>query len=195
MRTPEYAVFDEIQQKPWECVRGMDRSFGYNAASGPEHFLTRDELLWMVTDIVAKGGNLLLNVGPRGVDAQIPDEQLTRLEWLGGWFRPHADALVATRPWVTPGADAPDGQHVRYTSRDDTVYAFVRAAADTITLPDVAPTPTTAVATIDGNPLAWHDTAAGLVIHAPARRLRSGTRRGRAQTRRRRDPPVQRAFR
>ncbi len=167
VRTPEYAVFDEIQQKPWECVRGMDRSFAYNAASGPEDFLTRDELLWMVADIVAKGGNLLLNVGPRGVDAQIPHEQLTRLEWLGSWFRPHADALVATRPWVTPGADAPDGRHVRYTARGDTVYAFARGAADTITLPDVAPTPTTAVSTIDGEPLAWRDTPAGLVIHAP----------------------------
>jgi alpha-L-fucosidase len=167
VRTPEYVVFDEIQQKPWECVRGMDRSFGYNAASGPEHFLTRDELLWMVTDIVAKGGNLLLNVGPRGFDAQIPEEQLTRLEWLGAWFRPHADALVATRPWVTPGADEPDGQRVRYTERDGTVYAFTHEAADTITLPDVAPTPTTAVTTIEGEPLAWQDTPAGLVIHEP----------------------------
>ena len=32
----------------------------------------------MLTDIVAKGGNLLLNVGPRG-DAQLPDEQTARL--------------------------------------------------------------------------------------------------------------------
>ena len=78
VRTPEYVVFDDVQRKPWECVRGMDQSFGYNACSRPEHFLAQDELLWMLTDIVAKGGNLLLNVGPRGVDAQIPDEQLTR---------------------------------------------------------------------------------------------------------------------
>ena len=72
VRTPEYVVFDEIQRKPWECVRGMDKSFAYNAESLSEHFLTRDELLWMVTDIAAKGGNLLLNVGPRGIDARIP---------------------------------------------------------------------------------------------------------------------------
>jgi alpha-L-fucosidase len=167
VRTPEYVVFDEIQRKPWECVRGMDHSFGYNAQSRPEDFLTRDELLWMVADIVAKGGNLLLNVGPRGVDAQIPYEQLTRLEWLGGWFEQHADAIVATRPWITPGADGPDGQRLRYTARDDTVYAFAREAGDTITLPDVAPTPTTAITTIDGRPLVWQDTPAGLVINAP----------------------------
>jgi len=77
----------------------MDQSFGYNAQSRPEHFLGHDELLWMLTDIVAKGGNLLLNVGPRG-DAQLPDAQVTRLEWLAEWSRPRGrdrrDAAVGT---------------------------------------------------------------------------------------------------
>lgn len=167
VRTPEYVVFDDIQRKPWECVRGMDQSFGYNTSSRPEHFLPRDELLWMLTDIAAKGGNLLLNVGPRGVDAQIPDEQLTRLAWLGEWFQPHADALVATRPWITPGTKTPDGHPLRYTARDKTVYAFVQGAGDTITLPEVAPTPTTAVVSVDGTALAWKDTPAGIAIDAP----------------------------
>ena len=66
-----------------ECVRGMDHSFGHNEQSRPEHFLPRDELLWMVTDIAAKGGNLLLNVGPRGVDAQIPGAQVTAPRLVG----------------------------------------------------------------------------------------------------------------
>ena len=129
VRTPEYVVFDDVQRKPWECVRGMDQSFGYNACSRPEHFLGHDELLWMLTDIVAKGGNLLLNVGPRGVDAQIPDEQLTRLDWLGrvGQARTPTRSR-ATRPWVAPGTTTADGHPVRYTARDDTVYAFVRDA-------------------------------------------------------------------
>ena len=61
--------------------------------------------------------------------------------------RPHADAIVATRPWVTPGTTTPDGHPVRYTARDDTVYAFVQGATGPITLPDVTATPTTAVTT------------------------------------------------
>jgi alpha-L-fucosidase len=163
VRTPEYVVFDDVQRKPWECVRGMDQSFGYNAQSRPEHFLGREELLWMLTDIASKGGNLLLNVGPRGVDAQIPDEQLTRLQWLGDWVRPNAGAIAATRPWVTPGANT-----VRYTARDETVYAFVQDAPETITLAEIAATPTTTVTTVDRAPLVWKDTAAGIVIDAPA---------------------------
>ena len=65
VRTPEYTVFDSVQHTPWECVRGMDRSFGYNRESSEGQFITERDLLWSLTDIAAKGGNLLLNVGPR----------------------------------------------------------------------------------------------------------------------------------
>jgi alpha-L-fucosidase len=167
VRTPEYVVFDDVQRKAWECVRGMDQSFGYNACSRPEHFIARDELLWMLADIVAKGGNLLLNVGPRGVDAQIPDEQLTRLDWLAEWVTPNAGAIAATRPWVTPGTTTPDGYPVRYTARDDTVYAFVQGATGPIRLADVSATPTTEVATVHGAVLPWRDSPTGIVIDAP----------------------------
>ena len=168
VRTPEYVTFDDVQRKPWECVRGMDHSFGYNRCSRPEHFIARDELLWMLTDIAAKGGNLLLNVGPRGVDAQIPDEQIARLDWLGEWVRPHADAIMGTRPWVTPGTTTHEGQPVRYTARDDTVYAVAPNAAGMITLPDVRATPTTAITTVAGTVLPWRDTAAGIEIDTSA---------------------------
>ena len=164
VRTPEYVVFPDVQLRPWETVRGMDKSFGHNAGSGAEHFLAHDELLWLFTDIVAKGGNLLLNVGPRGIDAQIPDEQIVRLDWLGDWVGRHRDAIVATRPWVRAGTVTGDGHPVRYTARGDTVFAFVRGATGPITLPDIRSTPTTSVATIDGVARSWRESASGLVV-------------------------------
>jgi alpha-L-fucosidase len=167
VRTPEYVVFDDVQRKAWECVRGMDQSFGYNTQSRAEHFLAHDELLWMLTDIIAKGGNLLLNVGPRGVDAQIPDEQITRLEWLADWVVPHADAVRATRPWITPGTTTPDGQPLRYTARDETVFAFVQRPTSPVTLAEVGATPTTAVTTVAGTALGWNDTPAGITVDLP----------------------------
>ena len=167
VRTPEYLSFPDIQREPWETVRGMDRSFGYNANSRPEHFVAHDDLLWMLTDIAAKGGNLLLNVGPRGVDAQIPDEQLTRLTWLSEWVVPHRDAITGTRPWVTPGTTTVDGHALRYTARDNTVFAFVRGARGQITLPDVRATTTSAVTTIAGAPLPWCESTAGIVVDLP----------------------------
>jgi len=143
VRTPEYAVFDEIQAKPWECVRGFDKSFGHNRASTDEDFLSRRDLLWMLCDIAAKNGNLLINVGPRGEDAQIPDRQLDRLRWLNEFLSFAGDAIYGTRPWTTPGGVVGDGAEVRYTARDGDVFAFVRPARpdaklETATLPNLS---------------------------------------------------------
>lgn len=164
VRTPEYVVFPTVQSTPWECVRGMDESFGYNAFSRPEDFIAHDELLWLLTDVVAKGGNLLLNVGPRGTDAQIPDEQVARLTWLGQWVVPHGQALYGTRPWVRPGTTIDGGSPVRYTAADDSVFAFLRHPDSTVRLRDVRATATTAVETVEGALLPWQDTLAGIEI-------------------------------
>jgi len=81
-RTPEYAAYDSPRSFAWECVRGMDKSFGYNRASHEEDFITRDELRTLLATCRRNGGNLLLNVGPRGEDGGIPEPQLRRLGWL-----------------------------------------------------------------------------------------------------------------
>ncbi len=122
VRTPEYTTFDQIQTTPWECVRGIDASFGHNEQSDEADFLSRRDLLWSWVDIVAKGGNLLLNVGPRGVDATIADAQLQRLDWLAEFTEGPGRLLFDTRPWITPGDQAqvrdPDARvEVRYPPR------------------------------------------------------------------------------
>jgi alpha-L-fucosidase len=164
VRTPEYVVFPDVQATAWECVRGMDKSFGYNAFSRPEDFIAHGDLLWLLADIVAKGGNLLLNVGPRGVDAQIPEEQATRLSWLGQWAVPHGHALWGTRPWVGPGTAVANGDPVRYTSAGDAVYAFVRQPGRTVTLGPIGATAVTEIETLDGTRLAWRHTPSGVEI-------------------------------
>jgi alpha-L-fucosidase len=121
VRTPEYTVFDTVQRTPWECVRGMDHSFGFNRMSTDDDFITRADLLWSFVDIVAKGGNLLLNVGPRGEDATIPEQQLQRLEWLAAFNAEHGDAVFDTRPSDDGEANAGS---VRTTTRDGRSYQF-----------------------------------------------------------------------
>jgi alpha-L-fucosidase len=169
-RTPEYTHFTEPQPRPWECVRGMDHSFGYNAQSRPEDFVTRDELLWTLVDVVATGGNLLLNVGPRGVDAQIPDAQQARLDWLAEWVVPHREAIAGTRPWVRTGAATTAGAPIRYTARDDTVFAFVGEPAGRVTLTDVGATAATTVETVAGARCRWRETPGGLEVDVAAGR-------------------------
>jgi alpha-L-fucosidase len=185
VRTPEYTVFDEVQPTPWECVRGIDKSFGHNRMSDESHFLSRRDLLWSLTDITAKGGNLLLNVGPRGEDATIADAQLRRLDWLAQYTDATGAALFGTSPWVFPQGTAAGGIEVRYTARDTTVFALLRradeaapdgdptersddAAAEAgpvaVTLAEVRATPTTSVTALDGTPLEFVGDATGLTV-------------------------------
>ena len=44
------------------------------------------------------------------------------------------------------------------------MFACVQGATGPITLPDVAATPTTEIAAIDGRPLPWKDSPAGIVV-------------------------------
>ena len=169
VQTPEYAVFDTIQAKSWECVRGFDKSFGYNRASTEADFLSRRDLLWMVCDIASKNGNLLINVGPRGEDAQIPDLQLERLGWLSEFTSVAGEALYGTRPWVTPGGRSGADADVRFTARDRDLYAFVRPAAtdgklDDVTLPEVAWATTSSAGRLDGGDVLARGTADGLLL-------------------------------
>jgi alpha-L-fucosidase len=167
VRTPEYTTFPDVQRDHWECVRGIDKSFGYNAQSRPSDFLAHDELLWSFVDIVAKNGNLLLNVGPRGSDASIPEEQRLRLDWLGAWLAPRAALVRGTRPWVTPGDRTAEGTPVRYAARDDLVFAYLREPGERVTLAEVRSTPRTSVSAWDGSPISWSDGSGAITVTLP----------------------------
>jgi alpha-L-fucosidase len=73
-RTVEYGLGDVPEGKKWEACRGLGLAFGYNRDERPEDYLARDAFLAMRDDTLSRGGNLLINVGPRA-DASIPDEQ------------------------------------------------------------------------------------------------------------------------
>lgn len=165
-RTPEYTSFDRIHSTPWESVRGMDKSFGYNRSSVETDFLTRRELLWSFADIVAKGGNLLLNVGPRGEDAQIPEPQRRRLGWMSEFMAEGAASLRGTRPWHVPGLDRSEAE-VRYAARAHELIVVARGrgrdgAGARVTLTDVVAA--TGARTASGRPLTVTPTRAGTDI-------------------------------
>jgi alpha-L-fucosidase len=173
VRTPEYMVFDDVRPEPWECVRGMDQSFGYNRNSRPEHFLSAAELLDMQADIVAKGGNLLLNVGPRGEDAAIPDVQAALLDDLAAWTSGPGSSIFGSRPWVRPVGPGNGGRDLRFWARDRSVFVALPAGAEGwVEVPGVGASPTTSVAMVDGpgatSAAEWEAVPAGLRVRVAA---------------------------
>ncbi len=160
-RTPEYTSFGGTQEQVWECVRGIDRSFGFNRNSQPEDFLTREELLHSFIDIVSKNGNLLLNVGPRGDDARIPEVQLERLRWLGEFLEVNGDAIYGSRPWKRAEGTTYEGIPVRFTCRAGRLYATLLG------------TPTSGVVTLVDAP----DIESDAVVHLGSSRNLQSRRR------------------
>lgn len=104
----------------WEECRGIGRSFGYNRMENEEHYLSGTELVHMLVDIVSKGGNLLLNIGPTA-DGRIPVIMQQRLYEIGDWLAVNGEAIYGTDIW----RESAEGDHVRYTAKEDTLYAIV----------------------------------------------------------------------
>jgi len=147
----------------------MDRSFGYNRMSREEDFLGRDELVHSFVDLVSKHGNLLLNVGPRGEDAAIPEPQLRRLEWLGEFLAGSGEAIYDTRPWWRAEGTSGEGLPVRFTARGDTVYALVlgQPRGARLTLRGLRPRPSARVELLGQGPLAWRREGEDLHLDLP----------------------------
>lgn len=78
----------------WEaCVTINAESWGYNKYE--TEFKTERDLIRMLIEVVSKGGNLLLNVGPRA-DGTIQEEFVTRLRAMGRWLRVNGESIYGT---------------------------------------------------------------------------------------------------
>ena len=102
--TFEYQVPDTVPAGPWELCRGIGHSFCHNRNERPEHHLDDRGIVVLLTEVVAKGGNLLLNIGP-AADGSIPSEQAEPLRSAGAWIRRHREIIDRARPWRLAGTD------------------------------------------------------------------------------------------
>jgi alpha-L-fucosidase len=121
--TPEYSTEGSPEWK-WEACRGLGTSFGYNRQESEQTYLSATELIRTFVDVVARGGNLLINVGPTAA-GDIPWAQAERLLALGWWLRRNGGAIYGTRPWARAGGVTGDGIGVRYTASSTGVNAIV----------------------------------------------------------------------
>jgi len=162
--TPEQEVPDEpLLEKPWEsCITMGDQwSFKPN-----DNYKSARDLIHLLIGVVAKGGNLLLNIGPQP-DGRLPEVALSRLTEIGDWMQMNAEAIHGTRP-MAPYREGP----LAFTQKGGAVYALFLDSGDGLLPPVIdlplTPQPGSAVTMLGvRRPLDWTRTQLGCAIHVP----------------------------
>ena len=91
--TPEQCVPDKPMNIPWESNVTMGRSFSF---AYDDDYKSVKELVQLLIDVIAKGGNLALNVGPQP-DGRLPKPAIERMKGIGEWLKTYGEAVYGTR--------------------------------------------------------------------------------------------------
>jgi len=94
--TTEYGSGMPNADTPWEENRGMAHSFGYSRTENLADYNSSQEFVYMLIDIVSRGGNFLLDIGPTG-DGRIPVIMQERLIDIGDWLKVNGEAIYGTQ--------------------------------------------------------------------------------------------------
>jgi alpha-L-fucosidase len=78
----------------WETCMTMNGNWGYNAYD--TNWKSSREMVRMLVDVASKGGNYLLNIGPRA-DGTFPPEAVERLKEIGAWTKRYGAAIYGTQ--------------------------------------------------------------------------------------------------
>lgn len=106
---------DEFQ--PWETCMTINDTWAYRPKD--QNFKSADTLIRNMVEIISRGGNFLLDVGPQP-DGQIQPEFVERLESVGNWVHSNSDAIYGSTCGPVQGEET-----FRTTERQSKIYVFV----------------------------------------------------------------------
>lgn len=94
--TPENHIPHEVNtSRDWEVCMTMNNNWGYHRKD--EAWKSPGTLVFQLMDVVSKGGNYLLNVGPTEL-GEIPAPSLERLAAVGKWMEVNGEAVYGAGP-------------------------------------------------------------------------------------------------
>lgn len=161
--TPEQTIPDAPLPPPWEANFTLGTQWSYKPTH--ETYKSGTRLIEMLIETRAKGGNLLLNVGPKP-NGELPIQQTDRMQELALWMFVNREAIYETESLPTIRETLTLDHDAWYTRRGDTVYAIItgkawaRGERKTISLKTVRASDDTEVEILGqtGNVLEYHPT-------------------------------------
>lgn len=128
-RTPEQTIPEKALNFPWESCITMGNSWSYVPN---DTYKPANQLIHMLLQIISRGGNLLLNIGP-SPQGDWSDTAYSRLKEIGAWMKVHNEAVYNTKPFA-PYSEG----NIIYVQSKDGKYLYVYLLsdkADEISLP------------------------------------------------------------
>ncbi|MBK6378503.1 MAG: alpha-L-fucosidase [Chitinophagaceae bacterium] len=168
--TPEQHIPDTGLSYPWETCMTMATSWSYVPN---DVYKPTNEIIEKLVDIVSKGGNYLLNIGP-GPDGELDAVAYQRLKEIGSWMKINGEAIYSSRMFTVFA----EGDKIRFTQLKDGKTRYVLLfdfPEEKITLSKIPFSKTDKVQLLGNNKsLTWKQTATGVEITIPAA-LKSAT--------------------
>ncbi len=121
IKTPEQHIPGTPLDEPWESCLTMGTQWQYKPTN--EEYMSGGEIIRKLIETRAKGGNFLLNVGPKP-DGELPIEQEERLREMALWMFVNGECIYGVRPWIVTNENELWFTHNRKT---DTLYVIVKS--------------------------------------------------------------------
>lgn len=163
--TPEQEILSTKSDFPWESCMTMNDTWGFK--TNDTNWKSSETIIKNLVDIVSKGGNFLLNVGPTS-EGEIPEASITRLRETGEWLKINGEAVYNTKPLNQYS----EGENIRYTRSSDGkhVNVFLWSLPDTgLVIRQIKPLEGSAIKMygLDAD-LSWTwDDSKGLTVELP----------------------------
>ncbi len=162
--TPEQEIPKEGLPYPWETCMTMATSWSYVPN---DTYKPCEEIIKKLVDIISKGGNYLLNIGP-GPDGELDPDAYARLKEIGAWIKVNGEAIYGSRMYKV----YKEGDSIRYTQSKDgkTKYIFLLSfPGETVSLSEISFSKHTTLRMLGSNQkLKWASQANKVEIQLPA---------------------------
>lgn len=124
INTPEQYIPGLASDEPWEACVTMGTQWQFKPTN--ESYKSGGRLIEILIESRAKGGTLLLNVGPRP-NGRIPLEQEDRLTEVAAWTFINREAVYGVRPWIVSNEE---NVWFSRSKSDDAVYVYLTRIPD-----------------------------------------------------------------
>ncbi|MEO7983896.1 MAG: alpha-L-fucosidase, partial [Bacteroidota bacterium] len=165
--TPEQEIPETgLPGVDWESCMTMNNNWGYNKAD--KKFKSSKELIQNLADIASKGGNLLLNIGPKA-DGTFPQESIDRLKTIGEWMKINGESIYGTT--ASPFAHIPWGRITQKKIGENTrlyLHVFDWPANGKLILSGIGNKPLKVFALAGKKNLSFTSSENTIVINIPA---------------------------